>query len=273
MVWVKLDDQFTENPKVVQAGPLAGWLHVSGIVYCGRNLTDGFIPLAMVSRLATFENISVTTGGTPGLYSVGHDIECTELVDRLVAIGLWEVVDGGYVIHDYLDYNPSKADVLAQRNANTKRQADWRERHRDGDGKFQRDSVDTNSVTNGVTNGVSNNRPVPVPVPEREKTHGAIAPAIPVTFEQWRDGYRSADNKPGYAVYMLTTMYPSYYRGDTKPNYGMLAKLLNGSDPEYFLGLIHKHSANPPVGDPVKYLAGVLKKQPQASTNGWQIPG
>ena len=108
---------------------------------------------------------------------------------------------------------------------------------------------------------------------EVKEIHGADAPAIPVTFEQWRDGYRAADNKPGYAGYMLTTMYPSYYRGEVKPNYGMLAKLLNGSDPEYFLGLIHKHSANPPLGDPVKFLAGVLKKQPQASTDGWQIPG
>ena len=56
MVWVKLDDQFTENPKVVQAGPLASWLHVCGLVYCSRNLTDGFIPAMMVPRLTNFDH-------------------------------------------------------------------------------------------------------------------------------------------------------------------------------------------------------------------------
>lgn len=111
----------------------------------------------------------------------------------------------------------------------------------------------------------SGNVPAQSKVKEVKVIHGADAPATPVTFEQWRDGYRSADNKPGYAGYMLTTLYPSYYRGDVKPNYGMLGKLLSGNDAEYFLGLIHKHSADPPVGDPVKFLAGVLKKAPQSN--------
>ena len=111
----------------------------------------------------------------------------------------------------------------------------------------------------------SGNIPPQSKAKEVKEIHGAFAPAIPVTFEQWRDGYRAAENKPGYAGYMLATLYPSYYRGEVKPNYGMLAKLLNGSDPEYFLGLVHKHSADPPVGDPVKFLAGVLKKTNRAA--------
>lgn len=122
--------------------------------------------------------------------------------------------------------------------------------------------IDTLSVR--YTNGYQEHEQEHEQIQEQEH-NGADAPAIPVTFEQWRDGYRSADNKPGYAGYMLTTLYPSYYRGDVKPNYGMLGKLLSGNDAEYFLGLIHKHSADPPVGDPVRFLAGVLKKAPQSN--------
>jgi len=172
MVWVKLDDQFTEHPKVIMAGPLAGWLHVCGLVYCGRNLTDGFIPSPMVPRLATFEHIGITTGGMAGMFEFGHDIETQELADVLVDCGLWEEAEGGYMIHDYLEYNPSKAEVLAERKANAKRQKDFQERHRQSNGQFGSTEMSTNGVTNGVTN--TSPAPVPAPVPDKKesKTHG-----------------------------------------------------------------------------------------------------
>jgi hypothetical protein len=50
MPWVRLDEHFGEHPKVLAAGPLAGWLYVMGLGYCNRNLTDGLIPRAMVRR-------------------------------------------------------------------------------------------------------------------------------------------------------------------------------------------------------------------------------
>ena len=189
MVWVKLDDQFTEHPKVVLAGPLAGWLHVCGLVYCGRNLTDGFIPSAMVSRLATFDHIGITTGGAAGLFEVGHDIETQELIDILVDCGLWEEAEGGYNIHDYLDYNPSKADVIAERKANAKRQKDFQERHRKGNGQFGSQIAPTNGVTNTISNAVTNTSPVPVPVPvpfprEKDLPTGADAPTPPDCFPE-----------------------------------------------------------------------------------------
>ncbi len=41
MSWIKIDDQFSDHPKIIEAGPLAGWLYVSSLCYCGRYLTDG----------------------------------------------------------------------------------------------------------------------------------------------------------------------------------------------------------------------------------------
>jgi hypothetical protein len=38
-------------------------------------------------------------------------------IRRLVAVGLWHEIPGGYEVHDFLDYNPSRAEVLARREA------------------------------------------------------------------------------------------------------------------------------------------------------------
>jgi len=92
MPWVRLDDGYPEHPKVDQVGPLAAWLNVCAWAYCARNLTDGFIPNDRVPRLASVR-------------------QPLKLVDRLVEVDLWERVDGGYQVHDYLDYNPSRAQV------------------------------------------------------------------------------------------------------------------------------------------------------------------
>lgn len=103
-MWVKLDDQFCDHPKVVAAGSAAGWLYVSALCYAARLLTDGYIPANMVNRLA----------------------DCDDPQDaarRLVAVGLWEPAEGGYVIHDYHDYQPSSAKVKGERDAAKQRMA------------------------------------------------------------------------------------------------------------------------------------------------------
>lgn len=109
MPWVRLDDQFTEHPKVVAAGPLAGWLYVCGLTYCARQLTDGFIPRAQLRRL-------LPTGGVD------------RLAARLVTVGLWEPADDGYRVHDFLNYNASREQTLALRKqkADAGRRGGWR---------------------------------------------------------------------------------------------------------------------------------------------------
>lgn len=92
MTWVKLDDHFPDHPKVLAAGPLAAWLYVCGLAYASRYLTDGFVPAAQVPRLADLKQASA-------------------LAERLVDAGLWEQTDGGYQIHDYLEYQRSAREV------------------------------------------------------------------------------------------------------------------------------------------------------------------
>jgi hypothetical protein len=101
MTWVKLDDQFPDHPKVIEAGPLAAWLFVCGLGYASRYLTDGFIPSAQVRRLAMVS---------------GPDA----LARKLVEVGLWEAADGGFQVHNYLEYNPSAERVRETRAARAK---------------------------------------------------------------------------------------------------------------------------------------------------------
>lgn len=95
MAWARIDDNFWANPKIVGAGNEAAGVYVRGIAYCAAHLTDGVVPHSVV-RLLTATRKPVGT---------------------LVANGLWEERDDGFLIPDYLDFNPSRAEVEAKREA------------------------------------------------------------------------------------------------------------------------------------------------------------
>lgn len=105
MPWIKLDDRFFDNDKIVAAGKDARDLYLAGLCYCARSLTDGFIPEERVSRLAIEASIA----------------DGKEVVKRLCTVirgkqfPLWETVDGGYQVHDYLEYNPTREEELERR--------------------------------------------------------------------------------------------------------------------------------------------------------------
>lgn len=111
MVWVRLDDQFPDHPKVSAAGPCGAWLHVCGIAYCNRHLTDGFIPAGVAHRLTNFDGIDISRS-RDDLYEHAN---CESIARDLCNVGLWEEATGGYLIHDYLDFQPSKESVLNER--------------------------------------------------------------------------------------------------------------------------------------------------------------
>lgn len=106
MPWVRFDDQFPIHRKVKALSDSAFRLHVEAIFWCARNLTDGFVPAEDVS--------DVTTVRRPHKF-----------IDLLVTRGSWLRVDGGWQIHDYLDYQPAKAKVEEDRKAKSERQARW----------------------------------------------------------------------------------------------------------------------------------------------------
>lgn len=110
MPFLTLDDGFSDHPKIDALSHGAFRLHVCGLVYCARHLTDGHIHINVVSRLMPVYRSSY--------------------VAELVKARLWTLIGDTYEIHDYLDWNRSH-DWWTQRRADqNRRQAESRERRR-----------------------------------------------------------------------------------------------------------------------------------------------
>jgi hypothetical protein len=158
VTWVKLDDRFPDHPKA-QIGPVARDLFVTSLCYCNRMLTDGFVPERMVPKLADVTD-------TPKLATA-------EIVERLVSAGLWETAEGGFQVHDYHAYQPSRSSVERSR-----------EQARERMENIRRGSQDVRA-----NNGESSPYPVPVPepVPEASKKTAESDPGIERVIARIKD--------------------------------------------------------------------------------------
>ena len=162
-MWVKVDDQFPDHIKLARLGrytPLCGWLYVCGLAFCNRQLTDGRIPKLKIHSLTSFVGLGIETGCVPGMATVGEDVDITKVAHCLVAVGLWEEDEQDYIVHDYLDFQPSRDEVIAERNAAIAR----RERHRwNGSGDVRPNVTRTSP---DVRPNVALRSPAPDPDPE-----------------------------------------------------------------------------------------------------------
>lgn len=154
MVWVRIDDAIGEHPKIARLSDSAFALFVMGLAYCNRNLTDGFIPSAVGMGQLRF-----------------CDGNTIPPIRELEAAGLWEEVAGGWNIHDFGLYQPSRASVLTERESARQRQAASRQKsRRDIDG----------------SHGPVTAAPVPVPVPKDQERLSDPKPTnYTPEFEAW----------------------------------------------------------------------------------------
>jgi len=109
---------------------------------------------------------------------VRHGVTTADVAQDLARIGLWHDHGVTWELHDYLVYNPSKAEVLALREGTRQRV----ERHR---GRRNAVGNALHGACNGVTNAPVTPHPVPVPVPGSSskaldlfETLGADAPRV-----------------------------------------------------------------------------------------------
>lgn len=149
MTWAKIDDGFHAHPKARKAWrahPRALGMHLLALSYCAMQLLDdGVVDEAFVEE------------------KIPQDRERRAVIDALVDAGLWDRVDGGWLIHDWLEYNPSRAEVEARR----------RERSESGKrGADKRWHGNSHSTTDGNSHGGSDSgrhdhvhAPVPTPTP------------------------------------------------------------------------------------------------------------
>ena len=191
MPWAKFDDRFISHPKVLAAGPLAIALHMRAIVHSALHLTDGIIRRRQLNHILNWEDDAEDFDDAPP--------RNLELAARLVNAGLWEEAPEGegWQIHDYLDWNPSRAEAQATSAARSeagrkaglasgaarRKKANERTNDEPKRSTFVRESLNeqgTNVEPNrsrSVERPLNERRtkmnpvpvPVPVPVPKKEK--------------------------------------------------------------------------------------------------------
>jgi hypothetical protein len=94
MPWVRIDENAMDHPKIGGLPDGAFRLWVQGLAYCQKYLTDGVISDVAVKGLRA--------------YSPKRRAE-------LVAATLWESAVSGVQVHDYLQWNESRANVMKTR--------------------------------------------------------------------------------------------------------------------------------------------------------------
>lgn len=151
MPWFKVDDHLAFNVKVLTAGNTAMGLWIRAGSWSAAQLSDGVVPGAIVAAL----------GGSPADAAA------------LVEVGLWDAVEGGWAFHDWAEYQPTKAEVLAARAKTRDRVAKHRaSRASDHAGNDERHDVG-NTVTPVDTADVSTHAPTrPIPTPSTDVEGG-----------------------------------------------------------------------------------------------------
>lgn len=100
MTWVKLDDKFWSNPKVQVIGNEGAGAFARLLSFCGDHMTDGKVPEDTARFIAK-----------------------PKTLDKLLEYGFLERNGVGYAIPDFLDFNPSREQIEAKREADRRRRA------------------------------------------------------------------------------------------------------------------------------------------------------
>jgi hypothetical protein len=157
MTWAKVCDTLHGHPKALDAGLEAMGLWVRALSHCAAYGSNGHVRRSTAVSLA------------------GTSERAERLARRLVRARLWELhaSGDGWQVHDYLDCNPTRDAVLAEKAAKReggRRGAANRWGKRDGITHSSTHGV-SHGVTHGVSHGVSHasgNAPVPSRPEERD---------------------------------------------------------------------------------------------------------
>lgn len=108
MTWTKLSDTFTDDPCLIQLPRAVRLLHIEAMIWCNRYNTDGILTELSIRRFSDQPNLPNAIG-------------------RLVKIGLWEpLIDpAGWLLVNFLDDQPSAAEVISKRRTAADRQAKY----------------------------------------------------------------------------------------------------------------------------------------------------
>jgi hypothetical protein len=142
--WVKTSVDWFEDPLVEEIGADAAMLHLSGLAYCARHLTDGHLPTRALRRL----------------YPVA-DLDAS--VKTLVEADKWQPIEGGFLLVEWADHILS-ADEVDRMREQSRISSERYRRHKNNDHSmcdrcsYVRKHGD--AVTDAVTDSVNDAPPV-----------------------------------------------------------------------------------------------------------------
>lgn len=164
-MWIKLDDNAIDNPKFYAAARHLGrhgharafTVYMAGLCYSNSHLTDGFVPVEVVSAFKCDRK--------------PHEIA---LVLSFADVRLWKHETGssgeGFRIHDYHLYNP-KAQEIKDKRA---RDAERKRLERAAKEAARNGSRPDGQGADSAALARARSRPDPDPVPVPEKEHAAL---------------------------------------------------------------------------------------------------
>ncbi len=180
MTWFKVDDGLHSHPKAIAAGDaaLGTWVRLGS--WCSKHSTDGKVPRLVAETMARPAQLR-----------------------RLLDVGLLESHPEGYLIHDFLVYNPSREKIVKAREDTAARVAKWR--------AVRTSEQPCNGVTDSVTPLVTNDVRTPAPTrpdPTRPVTTKrepqpppSVAPST-ASFDAWWEVYpRKVGKRTARAAY------------------------------------------------------------------------
>lgn len=177
MTWFKVDDSFHSHPKILATEPAALGLWVVAGAWSSSNLTDGFVPDHVLSRLLP---------------------DALTLAEKLKTSGLWHRKKGGFQFHDWSDYNPSKEEVEADRKAARSRMKTLRA-NRKAPGQSSNRSPEQHA--NVRENFAERSQPRPVPTrPDKEQDPPVVPPVPKPRASTVADGRRGTRLPDDFAV-------------------------------------------------------------------------
>lgn len=131
--WIKISLDLPMHPKMLAVSVPARWLFMEMLCYCSEYMTDGVVPEVVAKRLASNTASDTLSGLQSIMLSKELSKKASKMLSDLLNAVLTELAEhllnelksngdpatlsyenGAYLIHDYLDHQASRKDVLAR---------------------------------------------------------------------------------------------------------------------------------------------------------------
>jgi len=118
--WARLDDKAITNRKLRKLSSDGFRVWVLGLVHCAQELTDGFIASDVLEMFPLRDK---------ALAAAVAELTTAQVAGKAA---LWSETGGGYQVHDYLQWNQSRAEVEAERKRKRANKESWKNRRGTG---------------------------------------------------------------------------------------------------------------------------------------------